>query len=178
MPFESSLPLVFVFVALAVIAAFAWLKTQARPWLAIAILAACTALAVFVADRLVETDREHIEALFPRLAAAAERQDKDTILAALDPELRPLRADAERVLKQVRPTEITITKLDVSLDSPEAASVDMIVRVSGNVVGEGTPGTVLVGLRVEMLKKGGKWLVRDAGVQEPGRPGRVPRGAG
>jgi hypothetical protein len=171
MPFESSLPLVFVFVALAVIAVFAWLKTQARPWLAIAILAACTALAVFVADRLVETDREHIEALFPRLAAAAERQDIDTILAALDPELRPLRADAERVLKQVRPTEITITKLDVSLDSPEAANVDMIVRVSGNVIDERTPGTTIAGLRVSMTKKGGQWLVADVEVRDPVRAG-------
>lgn len=108
--------------------------TQARPWLAIAILAASTALAAFVADRLVETDCEYIEALFPRLAAAAERLDIDTILAALDPELRPLRADAERVLKQVRPTEVAITKLEVMLDSPEAGTVDMIIRVTGNIL--------------------------------------------
>jgi ABC-type transporter MlaC component len=181
MPFENSLPLVLACLALAGIALFAWTKTISRLWLIIALLAATAGIAAIVSDRLIETDREHLQALFPRLAAAAERQDIDTILASLDPELRPLRADAEKVLKQVRPTEVVITKLDVTVDaekSPPAATADMIVRVSGNVVGEGTPGTVLVGLRVEMLKKGGKWLVRDAGVQEPGRPGRVPRGAG
>lgn len=172
LPFESSLPLVLGSLALAAIAIFAWLKTQARPWLAIAILAASAALAAFVADRLVETDRESIEALFPRLAAAAERQDIDTILAALDPELRPLRADAERVLKQVRPTEVAITKLEVTLDSPEAATIDMIVRVTGNVIDGRTPGTTIVGLRASMAKKGGKWLVVDAEVQEPVRAGR------
>jgi hypothetical protein len=48
----------------------------------------------------------------------------------------------------------------------------MLARVSGNVVGEGTPGTVLVGLRVLMVEKGGEWLVTDAEAQEPGRPGR------
>ena len=170
-PFENSLPLVLACVALAAISIYAWLKTQTSPWIIIAALAACTALAAIVADRLIETDREHIEAFFHRLAAAAERQDIDTILAALDPDLRSLRDNAERVLKQVKPTEVTITKLDVTLDSPEAASVDLIVRVSGNVVGEGTPGTVLVGLRVQMVKKGGTWLVTDADV-EPGRPGR------
>lgn len=174
-PFESSLPLVLGSLALTAIAIFAWLNTQARPWLAIAILAACTALAAIVSDFLVETDREHIQAMFPLLAAAAERGDIDTILASLDPELRPLRADAEKVLKQVRPTEVMITKLDVTVDSKKslpAATADMIVRVSGNVSGEGTPGTVLVALRVSMVRKGGTWLVREAEVQEPVRPGR------
>lgn len=172
LPFESSLSVVLASLALAAIAVFAWLKTSARPWLAIAILAACAALAAFVADRLVETDREYLQALFPRLAAAAEHQDIDTILAVLDPDLRPLRADAERVLKQVRPTKVLITKLEVTIDSPEAASVDMIVRVTGNVIDERTPGTTIVGLRVLLRKKGGKWLVTDAEVQEPVRAGR------
>jgi len=79
------------------------------------------------------------------------------------------------VLKQVKPTEVTITKLDVTVDaekSPQAATADMIVRVSGNVVGEGTPGTVLVGLRVSLVKKGGAWLVTDAEFQQPVQAGR------
>lgn len=90
-------------------------------------------------------------------------------LACLDPELRPLRADAERVLKQVRPTEVTITKLDVMLDSPEAATIDLVVGVSGNILDKGTPGTTIVGLRVTIVKKGGHWLASDAEVQEPVR---------
>jgi hypothetical protein len=169
MPFESPLPLVLLSLAVAGVSLYQWLATTARSWLVIAFLAACTALATFVADRLVETDREHLQALFPRLAAAAERQDVETILASLDPELHPLRADAESVIKQVRPTEVTVTKLEVTLDSPEAATVDMIARVTGNVIDERTPGTTLVGLRVSMMKKGGRWLVMDAEFQEPMR---------
>jgi len=42
------------------------------------------------------------------------------------------------VLRQVKPTEVVIAKLDVTVDSeksPPAATADMLVRVSGNVVG-------------------------------------------
>lgn len=174
LPYESSLPIVLANLALAAIALGAWLKTQARSWLVIAFITLSAALAVFVADRLVETDREHLRALFPRLAAAAERQDIDSILASLDPDLRPLRADAERVLKQVRPTEVSITKLDVSLASPETANVDLIVRVTGNILDKGTRGTTITGLRVTLVKKGRTWLVTDAEVQKPVRAGQRP----
>ena len=172
MPYEDSYLLAIPALALTVTALFAWLKTLSRIWLIIALLTASAGIAALIADRLVETDREHLQVLFPRLATAAERQDIDTILGVLDPELRPLRADAEKVLRQVKPTEVTITKLDVTVDSkksPPAATADMIVRVFGNVVGEGTPGTTIAALRVTMAKKVGKWLVTDAEVQEPVR---------
>lgn len=162
MPFESSTPLVFAAVVVAGISAYAWLQTRARSWLALGILAASAAIGLFLLDRLVETDREYIEALFPRLAAAAELQDVDTIIAAIDPDLRPLRADAERAIKEIRPTTVLITRLDVSLDSPGAATADLIVRVSGS------PGTTLTALRVTLQKKAGEWLVTDAEVERPG----------
>ena len=84
-----------------------------------------------------------------RLALAAEKQEMATIMAALDPELRPLRDEAERVLKQVRPTEVVITKCDVVVDpakKPPEAVANLIVRVTGNVIDKGTPGTVLAGV--------------------------------
>ena len=174
MPYEDSYLVAIPALALAGVALFAWTKTTSHLWLIIALLTATAGIAALVADRLVETDREHIHAMFPPLATAAQRGDIDTIVASLDPELRPLRADAEKVLKKVKPTEVTITKLDVTVDaekSPPAATAHIVVRVSGNVVGEGTPGATIVGLEVTMLKKGGPWLVTDADV-EPGRPGR------
>ncbi len=175
MPYEDSYLVAIPTLALAGVALFAWLKTTSLLWLIVALLTATAGIAAIVTDRLIETDRERIQALFPRLADAAELQDIDTVLASLDPELRPLRADAEKILRQVKPTEVTITKLDVTVDSkksPPAATAHMIVRVSGNVVGEGTPGTVLVELRVEMAKTRGAWLVTDAEVQQPARAGR------
>jgi len=180
MPFESTTPLVVSCLLAAVVALVAWLRMQAGWLLAIAALLAIGGAAVFVADRLVITDREYLLELFPRLARAAERQDVAEIMAALDPELQPLRDEAGRALRQVRPTEVVITKCDVAVDAgrtPPEAVVDLIVRVTGNVIDKGTPGTVLAGVKVVLHKKGDAWLVRDAEavpIRPGGGPGKTP----
>lgn len=165
MPFESSLPLVAAYLLGAVVVFFIWARVQARWLLAGTAALAIAGIAAFVADSLVVTDREYLLALFPRLAHAAEKQDVATIVAALDPDLRPLRDEAERVFKQVRPTEVLITSIDVAVDparKPPEAVAKLIVRVTGNVIDKSTPGTVLAGLKVLLRKKDGQWLVKDA----------------
>jgi hypothetical protein len=165
MPFESSLPLVAACLLGAVVVFFIWTRVQARWLLAGAAALAIAGIAAFVADSLVVTDREYLLALFPRLAHAAENQDVATIVAPLDPDLRPLRDEAERVLKQVRPTEVLITSIEVAVDpagKPPEAVAKLIVRVTGNVIDKSTPGTVLAGVKVLLHKKDGQWLVKDA----------------
>jgi hypothetical protein len=174
MPFESSLPLVVACLLGAAVGFFVWLRVQARWLLSVAILLAAAGVGCFVADLLVETDREYLLALFPRLGLAAEKQDMATIMAALDPDLRPLRDEAERVLKQVRPTEVVITKCDVAVEpakKPPEAVANLIVRVTGNVIDKGTPGAVLAGVKVLLHKKSGQWLVKDAEGEQV-RPGQ------
>ena len=83
MPFESSLPLVVASVLCGLIAAYIWTRNQTMPLLAIAVMCFLTALGFWITDRLVVTDREYLEDLFPRLAAAAEQQDISTIVAAV-----------------------------------------------------------------------------------------------
>lgn len=142
--------------------------------LAVAMLLTAAGAGCFVADSLVEADSECLLALFPRLARAAKKQDVATIMAALDPDLRPLREDAERVLKQLRPTEVVITKCDVVVEpakKPPEAVANLIVRVNGNVIDKGTPGTVLAGVKVLLHKKSGQWLVKDAEGEQV-RPGQ------
>jgi len=174
MPFESTLPLVIACLLGAVVACFMWMRVQ-RGWvLAGAAALAVAGVAAFVTDSLVVTDREHLLALFPRLARAAETQDVATIMAAIDPDLRPLRDEAERVLKHVRPTEVLITSIDVAVDSarrPPEAVATLIVRVTGNVIDKGTPGAVLAGVKVLLHKKDGQWLVKDAEGEQV-RPGQ------
>ena len=183
MPFESSLPLVLACLLGSAVGAFVWLRSQARWLLAVTILLVVAGVMAFVADTLVVTDREHLLGLFPRLASAAERRDIETIIAALDPDLRPLRAEAERALAQVRPTEVVITNLELDVDAratPPRAEANLVVRVTGNVIDSHTPGTILVGARVPLLRKDGRWLIQDAEV-EPVRPGAGEsrqRGAG
>jgi hypothetical protein len=116
MPFESSLPFVIACLIGASVTGAVWLNSQSRWSLATAVVLVLAGVGAFVADRLVITDRESLQSLFPQLARAAENQDVATIMAALDPELRPLRDSAEQILKQVRPKEVVITKLDVSID--------------------------------------------------------------
>jgi hypothetical protein len=131
-------------------------------------------IGAFVSDRLVVTDREYLQALLPRLARAAEQQDVATIVAALDPELRPLRDAAEQVLKRVRPQEVVVTKLQVVVDParrPPEASAAMIVRVTGEVVEKGSQATVLAAVRVLLRKTDGEWLIRDAEVEQA-KPGQ------
>jgi len=176
MPFESSLPLVVACLLGAVGVFVAWLRVPSRGLLAFAALLAVAGSGAIVADALVETDREHLLALFPRLARAAEQREIATIMAALDPDLHPLRKTAEQVLAQVRPTEVAITGMDVVVDpakTPPEAVAHLTVRVAGNVIDKGTPSTVLAGVRVVLHKKGGEWLVTDA-EGEKVRPGQRP----
>jgi len=173
-PFESSLPLVICCLLGAVGGFFVWLQVRSRGLLAAAVLLALAGMGVFLADLLIETDREYLLEMFPRLARAAERQDVATIIAALDSDLRPLREEAEKVLKQVTPTEVAITSIDLAVEpakKPPEAVANLIVRVTGNVIDKGTPGTVLAGVKVLLHKKDGQWLVKDAEV-EPVRPGK------
>jgi hypothetical protein len=164
MSFESSLPLVVACVLGGLIAVYVWTRTQTVWLVGVAGLLLLAALGLFLTDRLVITDREYLEALFPRLAVAAEQQDIPTIVAAFDPELHPLREEAEQVLKRVKPTQILITFLEVTVDaaqSPPQATADVVVRVAGNVIDTGMPGDMLAEFRVLLHKKDGTWLIRD-----------------
>jgi hypothetical protein len=164
MPFESSLPLVAACIIGGLIAVYMWSRTQTLWLLGAAGLFLVVALGLFIADRLVLTDREYLEALFLRLAVAAEQQDIPTIVAAFDPELHPLRQEAEQVLKRVKPTQILITFLEVTVDAaqdPPQATADVVVRVAGNVIDTGMPGDMLAEFRVLLHKKDGTWLIRD-----------------
>ncbi len=174
MPFESSLPLVVTCLLGATGVVCVWLRVPSRGLLAGAAVLGITGVGAFVADCLVETDREHLRALFPRLAHAAERRDIDTVMAALDPDLHPLRAEAETLLKHVQPTEVAITRIDLTIDptsTPPKAVANLIVRVTGTIIDQNTPGTVLMGVKVLLHKKHGRWLVEDV-EGEPFRPGQ------
>lgn len=173
MPFESSLPLVLACLVGTLVALFVWLQVQTRWLIAAAILMAAGGVLAFVADKLVVTDREQLFMLFPRLADAAERRDVATIIAAVDPDVRPLREQIEQALRQVQPTDVVITNIDLSLApgaTPPRAEAEVVVKVTGNIIDRNTPGTVLVEARVSLLKKDGTWLIQNATV-EPVRPG-------
>ncbi len=163
MPFESSTPLVIISLVAAAACGWYGVSSGARGGLFAAGMALVIGLACFAADRTVVTDREYLEALFPRLAAAAERQEIDAILAALAPELRPLREEVADVLQQVKPREVVITRTQIDIaPSGQAATADLIVRVTGNVMDSAAQGTGIAGVLVTLEKRDGAWLITDA----------------
>lgn len=174
-PFESSLPIAIACAVAAGIAAFIWTKAGTRPWLVLAGLALAAGVAAVVADRLVVTDREELEALLPRLAAAAEREDVDTILAAIDPAARDVREEARRVMSQVKPTEVRITRLKIEVDDgkqPREAKAALIVRVMGTLLEPGGgQSSGLAEVHLGLRKVQSTWLVIEA-ESDAARPGR------
>ena len=174
-PFESSLPIVIACGVAAGIATFIWTKAGTRPWLVVAALALVAGVASVVADRVVVTHREFLETLLPRLAAAAERQEIDTILEAIDPDARPVREEARRVLARVKPTEVRITRLKVAVDEtkqPAEATADLIVRVTGTLLEPGAgQGSGLAEVHLRLRHTNGTWLVYEA-ESDAARPGQ------
>jgi alkanesulfonate monooxygenase SsuD/methylene tetrahydromethanopterin reductase-like flavin-dependent oxidoreductase (luciferase family) len=164
MPFENTFPLVVVALVAAVGSLLWWVQARER-WLVVtAALAAALAGGVYLADELVETDREQVTAVLHRLAAAAEARDLPTILATIDPEATGLRADAERLMQRYQPSEVRITRLFIEVDassSPPAATADLIVRATGRVDGGGTQASSLVGGVITLKKQGEQWQLAN-----------------
>lgn len=171
MPFESSTPLVII--ALVAAAALGWfgLSSGSRGGLFAAGVSLAIGVGCFVADRAIITDREFIERLFPRLAAAAEQQDIDTLLEAIAPELRPLRDEVSEIMDQVKPREVHVTRAEVEVGpSGQSATADIIVRVTGAVMDKAAQGTGVAGVVVKLEKRDGRWLITDA-EEKSLRPG-------
>ncbi len=170
MPFEASTPLVII--ALVVAAALGWygLSSGSRGGLIAAGIAVLIGGSCFIADRVVSTDREYLDALFPRLAAAAEQKDIAALLAAIAPELRPLQDEVSEIMDQVKPREVRITRTQIEIDgSGRTATADLIVRVSGTM-DKGMQGTGIASVLVTLEKRDGTWLITDA-EESSRRPG-------
>lgn len=143
-----------------------WSQAGQRAFLLAMAAALVLGSAALAADWLVVTDREQIERLFPTLARAAEAGDTATILDSLDPSLDPLRAEAERVLREFHPDEVRITSIDVTVTGPESdrrARADMIIHARGEARsgGAGAPVSTLIDLAVDLRKVGRRFLITD-----------------
>ena len=167
MPFHDAWPWAIGCGCVAAVCLLLWSQAGQRGFLVAMAAALVLGGAALLADRLVITDREQIELLFPRLAAAAEAGDAATILAALDPSLAPLRAEAEQALREFHPDEVRITRLDVTVTGPDSdrrARAEMLVHTRGDArggAGVTGPVTALIDLTVDLRKQGGRFLITD-----------------
>ena len=164
MPFHDAWPWAIGCAVVAVVSLLLWSQAGQRAFLVAMAAALVGGVGCLLADWLVVTDREQIEILFPRLARAAETGDTSTILAALDPALAPLRSEAEQALREFRPEEVRITRLDVTLRGPAAARLaraEMLIHTRGDARGAGGPVSALIDLTVDLRKDGGRFLITD-----------------
>ena len=170
MPTQDSLPLLIGCLAAAAVCAWLWKMGGQAIWLGLASVAIVVGIAAATVDHLTITDREELELLLPRLARAVQEKDLSTLLAAIAPEVRPVRRQAEDAVKRIRPSQVVITKLEVEVDDhsePSTAEAELLVRVSGQVAHQ-NEATGIVAATVT-LEKRDRWLITDCHVR-PAEP--------
>ena len=167
MPVHDAWPWAIGCAVVAAVSLLLWSQAGQRAFLVTMAAALVVGVGCLLADWLVVTDREQIERLFPKLARAAETGDTEAIFAALDPSLSPLRSEAERALREFRPEEVRITRLDVTLNGPSEARLaraEMLIHTRGDARGAGGvsgPLSALIDLTVDLRKEGDQFLITD-----------------
>ena len=171
MLYETSLPIVIVCLVGGVGSFYLWMQYQQKILLGLSILSCVGASSIAVLDYVVETDREYLQSLFPKLAQAVEKQEYDTVLEVLDPELHHLRREVREILDRTHPQRVLITYLDVTVNEaamPPSAVVDSVMRVATSSSDSPMDRDILADIRVLLQKKAGVWRIIDAKGRRPG----------
>jgi len=167
-PFENSAAGTVIGAVVAVVSGLLWSGSQARGWLVAAVVAAASAGIIWACDRLVETDAEQVTTMLHSLARAAEREDVDAILAAIDPAMRPLRDEAKRVIRLVAPSEVRLTSVEVEPVVAGGHVDGMTARVVVRVMAGKTAQSVergrssIVRLRLDLKRTTEGWVITEA----------------
>jgi len=168
LPVESPWVWIVGAVGMAGLAFLVWAQSGDARFLGVAVLAGLVGGGAAVVDRIVVTDRERIEELFPSLAAAAEAGDVGTVLAAFDPESAAPRELAEKLLRQFDAEEVRVTSMEVEIPGTSAAGrarASFLVRTRGTL-GGATPVNALIDFDVDLRKVEGEWRVSDFEIPE------------
>ena len=166
MPYEDSLPLVASLFLLASILFWIWRSSGQNQWVIAALLTFAVSCGVAAIDFFSQTDREQVELLLPDLAKAVEEKDLETLLSAIAPEIRPVQEQAEKAVREVRPSQVLITRLDVDVSYDKelpVAVAELLVRVRGKIIGR-EEGVGIVSATVT-LEKRNRWVVTECIVK-------------
>jgi hypothetical protein len=179
-PFDSSLPIVVGSAVVGAVSLLLWSQSGQRGFGVLIAAAVAVAGLAILCDWAVETDREQVERLFPRLAVAAEEGDVASILDTFDPAALPRRAEAERALREFHPEEVRVTRLDVTVTGPpdnRTARADLLVHVRGDAGATDMAGPVsaLIDLAVSLRKVEGRFLIVDFEPEQARPIDRRPR---
>jgi hypothetical protein len=118
---------------------------------------------LLVAERAIVTDNERIAATLDGIAAAAEANDLNGILAYVAPEAEAVRRMAADGLRMIKIREARVGELEIEINNktnPPAALTKFIGRFRGTAQRESLGHDVFVGrFQVGLIKQDGKWLV-------------------
>ena len=166
MPYENTFPLLASFLLLASVFVWIWRSSGQSQWVIAALLTFALSCGVAVTDFFTQTDQEQVELLLPDLAKAVEDKDLETLLSAIAPEIRPVQEQAEKAVREIRPSQVLITRLDVDVSYDKefpVAVAELLVRVRGKIIGR-EEGFGIVSATV-MLEKRNRWVVTECIVK-------------
>jgi hypothetical protein len=161
---EDPMPLLIACgVAILVLLGFFFKSGRGVLLLAIGGVVLLMALAVLI-DALVVTDREAVEGIIYKCAAAAEANQLNEIKAFIAPQANTVRTEADRWIGHVKLEFVSITALRVDLNRtanpPTAQAVFRVLArgaVTDRTMNYAGPASSLV--TVDFIKQGNRWWV-------------------
>jgi hypothetical protein len=149
-------------ITLAVLLVFLLKTGRGAVLFAMAAVAAFMGMAVLI-DALVVTDRERVENVIYKAAAAAERNDLDAVVGFVSPSAPQISAEIRHWISQLIVDSVSIGSLEVELDRstnpPTATAKFWYIGQGkwrrGDTVHDRIPGK----LKVDFRKEGDRWLV-------------------
>lgn len=173
--FESPITIVLLGAAVLAVLSTVWVQTgKSQVLIAMGVVGALL-IAGLVVERLVQTDREKLEATVREIAANVRRNDHAKLYQHIATSAPELRARAQAEIPNYEFTECTVTKIyrvEVRDEKrPKEAEVEFMVRVSGNFNYQGYQtgdGTYLRFIRLYFVQdENGSWKVRDYAHDDP-----------
>jgi hypothetical protein len=117
-------------------------------------------------ERLVVTDREHVETALDGVCRALMANDVEGVLKHIDPEAGGIRSHVQSILPRAHITDARLYDVVIRVNhhtSPPSAQADFTGRVKGRFQGDGGggEGPVLRKFTVNFRQEGDNWLITD-----------------
>lgn len=166
--------LVFLGCVICLAAFVAWIQTGRREALFALIGLAILFIGLVVAERMMISDREAIEAKLAHIARHLQNNNREAVYDAIHPSATEHLAQARSELPQYTFEECRVTKIDEltvnSAAEPRTADVEFYVKAKGSFAqgGQTYTGTPVRIVRLKMEKDtDGEWKVKDYSHRAP-----------
>lgn len=169
---ENPVPIYFFGAVLSALFGLTFLvRRNLRSLLTFAGVVGVTMLLV-LAERLVVTDREQVEAAVVELVKAIEENDLSTVVAAIDPAATKIRSDAETLMTMVQVEDTGATSIRVEIETaaePRTAVAKFLGKVDGIHKSSGQRVFYFGEVHLFWVVREQQWLVESYQVRSKGK---------